>query len=1536
HRAEPKLRTIRYEMLKRGFYSNGDESPSHQKRRKTEGNYTKNGTKSTSTHQYTVGWICAISTERTAATAFLNEKFDAREYNLPDDDNNDYTLGRIGGHYVAITALPAYGTDTAAAVAKDMMRSFPSIKIRLMVGIGGGAPTPKHDIRLGDIVVSIPQNGNSGVLQYDFGKTMQDQEFQMTRVLNQPPQNLLSAVNGLRTDYESQGHLLEEEIEGAFQRLPRLRQTYQRPNQSSDRLYKSDVIHPRHDDRSCSAACGDAASSIVPRTMRSSDKNIIIHYGLIASANQVMKDATTRDKLALQNEVLCFEMEAAGLMNDFSCLVIRGICDYSDSHKNKNWQGYAAMAAAAYAKDLLNRLRPISVESSRIISHMLESDERAREHQPFHPDQLEMVLKSLCFEQIGARHLTIKNAHAKTCKWLIKHQAYLDWLDPSQLESHHGFLWIKGKAGIGKSTLMKFALTDAQKKMKDKKIIAFYFNARGADLEKCTLGMYRSLLLQLLEQLPELQSIIHSFPIAATRKDYSWNIQQLKSLFEEAIHSIKDDAVICFIDALDECNEDEIRDMVSFFQNVGEFTTSNDIKFLVCFSSRHYPHISKKNALHLVLEGQEGHNQDISSYIHSELKIGKSKFAEDIRATVQRKSAGIFMWIILVVGIVNKEYDSGRIHELRRRLDDIPGDLHQLFRDILTRDNHRRDELLLCIQWLLFSRQPLKPQELYFAIISGSGPESVDSGGFNEISMDDKKKFILSSSKGLAEITKSKSPTVHFIHESVKDFLLKEKGLKEICAKFGDDFEKESHKRLKQCCLQHLSGEFRIEEFSKLLSGASTSKVNKLRQQHRDKFPFLDYAVQNILYHANAAEMNQKEQDTFFRTFNFDNWITLNNALEKYEIRRLDRNVTQLYVLAIHNAGNLIRNHPLRLSCFETEKSRYGLPMLAALVTNGYDAVGVFLEVHACAALSENHPKASILHQIHKQYLQHANKRKWDSKELQFSQRKSFLSYLAGSGDATVTSFWLNWADVDVNLQDKLGDTALIVAAGKGNDDVFNLLLDHHADVKVKNKHLELPQHRAALSGHASTITMLLETGADISAKDGEQRSPLHCAVAQGHAGVIEVLLQAGADIKARNKDGESPLFRAAYEGREAIVKRLLTAGADVEARNKDGESPLFRAAYEGREAIVEMLLQAGADIEARNKDGESPLFRAAYEGREAIVEMLLQAGADIEARNKDGESPLFRTAYEGREAIVKRLLTAGADVEAKNNEGKSVLWAAAHRGAIFEVLRKAGADAQVKDRMGKSLLCFAVEHSYEDTVKALLGTSAGIHLVKNNSESLLHKAAQQGDGYIVKLLLNAGADVKEKFRSALPLHMAANMVGFHYWDEDRHTAVAELLLKDAASINERNDRGWTPLLCATRCNEEHNTNWWAPTIELLIQSGADINAQGPEGETPLHLAAEQRTNEATKARTSQIKLLLDNGADVEAKDQEGETPLHKAVCESSEVVELLIAYNANPRPRNNINFTPLEIAQNELANNPKYYAFRKAIDMLEAALTRL
>src|SRR2546421_2851069 len=167
---------------------------------------------------YTVGWICAIRTEYVAAQAFLDEKHGIPE-NVSPHDNNDYTLGRIGKHNVVIAVLPygEYGTSSATGVAKDMLNSFPNVRIGLMIGIGGGAPSRKHDIRLGDIVVSASSDGKGGVFQYDFGKTIQDQGFRHTGFLNRPPTVLLTAINGLMAEYEVDGHRLEEAINSVLE-----------------------------------------------------------------------------------------------------------------------------------------------------------------------------------------------------------------------------------------------------------------------------------------------------------------------------------------------------------------------------------------------------------------------------------------------------------------------------------------------------------------------------------------------------------------------------------------------------------------------------------------------------------------------------------------------------------------------------------------------------------------------------------------------------------------------------------------------------------------------------------------------------------------------------------------------------------------------------------------------------------------------------------------------------------------------------------------------------------------------------------------------------------------------------------------------------------------------------------------------------------------------------------------------------------------------------------------------------------------------
>lgn len=298
-------------------------------------------------HDYSVGWICALPVETAAAKLMLDEEHPP----LPRQatDQNTYILGRIGGHNIVIASLPsgAYGNTSAATVGMQLLSSFRSIRIGLLVGIGGGVPSGIADIRLGDIVVSQPTDTCGGVIQYDLGKTLNEGHFRRIGMLNRPPKIMLTALTTLRAHHYTGGSRISEFISDVQAKMmPHNAEMFTRPIQE-DCLFHADYDHAQSD------LCVNCDRSKLFLRPPRGHQEPVIHYGLIGSANQVVKDGKRRDQLAREFGIYCVDMEAAGLMNDFPCLVIRGICDYADSHKSKEWQGYAAAVAAAYAKELL-------------------------------------------------------------------------------------------------------------------------------------------------------------------------------------------------------------------------------------------------------------------------------------------------------------------------------------------------------------------------------------------------------------------------------------------------------------------------------------------------------------------------------------------------------------------------------------------------------------------------------------------------------------------------------------------------------------------------------------------------------------------------------------------------------------------------------------------------------------------------------------------------------------------------------------------------------------------------------------------------------------------------------------------------------------------------------------------------------------------------------------------------------------------------------------------------------------------------------
>lgn len=478
---------------------------------------------------------------------------------------------------------------------------------------------------------------------------------------------------------------------------------------------------------------------------------------------------------------------------------------------------------------------------------------------------IDEAMKALEVERMGIRRDMIAPALVDTCQWLFTRPEYISWQNPSHMTDHHGFMWIKSKPGAGKSTLMKFLLesTSTHKQHADLKAISFFFNAGGEMDERSLLAMYRHLLHQLLSSIPRLKrSMIDDVDKLAAQ---GWRLSPLKNLFRTAVLDLRSERLICFIDALDESSEDEIRDLIDFFEELGHDIVARCLSFRVCFSSRHYPYVELKACRYLNLDDQYEHQQDIALYVRRKLGQRRGTIPNEILSSVQQRARGVFLWAVLVTQMLKRDYDRGDIHKVRDRLQGIPDGLHNLFSEIIRKGTGDQENLLPILEWIAFARHPLSPEQLYFAVRSGHpGFDTSQPWNPDVISLETMELFILNCSKGLAELTTGKRPIVQFIHESVKDFL-QETGIKMLTPELHGSAQGYVHDRLKRCCLRWVD-----EQKLDYLSTRRVRTVSTLVP-----FPFLSYALKHMIDHAELACANGVSQFEFVEHFPVDLWSCL-------------------------------------------------------------------------------------------------------------------------------------------------------------------------------------------------------------------------------------------------------------------------------------------------------------------------------------------------------------------------------------------------------------------------------------------------------------------------------------------------------------------------------------------------------------------------------------------------------------------------------------------------------------------------------------
>ncbi|CAH0057162.1 unnamed protein product [Clonostachys solani] len=811
-----------------------------------------------SREEYTVGWICAITVERVAADVLLDETHAEPEYRDENDDNI-YLLGRFGEHNTVIATLPEgeYGTNSAASVANDMVRSFPNIRFGLMVGVGGGAPSKQHDIRLGDVVVSSPGNGHHGVYQYDFGKSVQDETFHPTGFLDAPPRLLRNAVANLKAQYEKDDCQLRNIIDTLLQTNPASRkERFIRPETSSDILYFPHFKHRSTHGDDCKDSCGLGSRVLMKRQTRSFNDRPLIHYGLIASGNTLMKDAKVRDKLGAEKGVLCFEMEAAGLMNQFPCLVIRGICDYSDSHKNKAWQPYAAVAAAAYTKDLLLRIPPLEIQTvpraSEVLSEIRQvaqdhldiakenqDNSKEREKQKCHQIfRLTTSGKDSTYEWYKDR---IEKRVEGTCSWFLHHANFENW---QQKES--GPLLVSADPGCGKSVLAKYLVDEVFPRSAN--VCYFFFKDQDQNTIRQALC---ALLHQIFTRNPAL--IEHALvPFRENGPRLVDNKASLWKILQAAAQDPRAGPIVLVFDALDECIGSEFTELMEMISKQLRGGKENQSKLKYLLTSRPYeqivtefrPLLDQFPFIHIPGEDEsEALSKEVSLVIShqvGQLSIMKD-LSPDIRTALERKFQEVphrtYLWVYLVFDVLKRMKIKKTPKAFESIVSKLPRNVNEAYEQILNRsEDHDMARKALAV--ILVAKRPLTVSEMNFAINIHRESTSLSS---LDLETDEDFRSTIRSLCGL--FVSIHHDKIYFLHQTAREFLLREPSRDTLSTmQWHRSISYEyAHGILAKLCVRYLN-------FFNCIDDSGVDVKQKGAQ------PFLDYAANFWAYHFRIAE----------------------------------------------------------------------------------------------------------------------------------------------------------------------------------------------------------------------------------------------------------------------------------------------------------------------------------------------------------------------------------------------------------------------------------------------------------------------------------------------------------------------------------------------------------------------------------------------------------------------------------------------------------------------------------------------------------
>jgi ankyrin repeat protein len=779
-------------------------------------------------------------------------------------------------------------------------------------------------------------------------------------------------------------------------------------------------------------------------------------------------------------------------------------------------------------------------------------------------------LRSLAF----LHHRKRQNLGTKTegtCDWIRTHKMFLKWTESG------GSLLVSGRAGTGKSTLIDSMIDDSTKNLHHARptaIASFFFHRQGETLQHSLLGIFRSLLHQLLTQ----DSTLLAKFVADTKfeercknegepgpgQKWDWTESEIRDCLTGCLQTfLQDHKLWLYVDGLDESGESHARDVWNYLKEQLEQSRG---RLNVCISCRPYPDVvfNPDYSINVDDENQE----DISTYLQAAFKAEQRwqsrSDLKEIQNTLKARACGVFQWVVIVTAdMLGRHWENKDV--IITKIQKAPKALSDLYQDMLQSlvQKSRVDGLqaLRILRWITFAARPLSLTELRYAVATDSDKPllTVEDCKQSEHWCDDEDTMaarVRTLSQGLAKVV-DRGPnikTVEFDHESVKEYM-SERGIefledKTDLAKDGEDQEGRAHHILYNILIRHLM----TEEASSIVGWKAHYAV-----------PLLDYAVAHWVTHAKIADnhgMSLKD------LVDLTEWPSNRICAQwqwMHERFRQSSHTTLQHVAA-----------------------RYGLCGLVAVL------------VAKCRMI-----KARRWRKMLKLLRRHG-----DDIDVEDSYGLTPLWWAADGRHEDIVKMLLATGKVDVDCKNISGQTPLSRAADGGHEGIVKMLLaTGKVDADCRDFCGRTPLSRAADGGHEGIVKMLLGTGkVDADCKEEDGQTPLWRAANGGHEGIVKMLLAIDkVDADCKDKYGWTPLWRAANGGHEGIVKMLLAIDkVDPDCKDKYGGTPLWRAAKNGHEGTVKILLATGkVDPDYKDENGHTPLWVAAHVGHEGIVKML-------------------------------------------------------------------------------------------------------------------------------------------------------------------------------------------------------------------------------------------------------------------------------------------------------------------------------------------